>query len=414
VIGLAGTAWGADLQLSLVTSMEYDSNVRRRERDIKDDFVFRAAPRLDLIEDEGKFTYNLWYTFPYQKSIKEDVLDDFNHIANARADYHLSDATQFSFRNRFSYLETLTNRVDDDVVNDPNLAPQISDNEEKERVLRNRLDLGMEHMFSPRLSSNYNFDFDLYDTTQDNRSNNRQYSLRGGAQYALTRRHQLGGGVAVSYQDFDETDAKSCAQFNAASESIFVGPFLSWVFSYDETTSLEAALGPSYVYSNRDGTSCLDANGVPDPQPGDSDHDITFFGTAALNKRWTPTLDSTVSYRRRQDTASGLGGSAVLDAVALLNSWQITELWSFNIRADWTKRKAATGLQTNFQNDLNTERWSAGSVLSRRLTRNLTASARYRYTKQSSKGGTRGRFSDFDAHLVTLGVQYSLDPFEVW
>ena len=123
---------------------------------------------------------------------------------------------------------------------------------------------------------------------------------------------------------------------------------------------------------------------------------------------------SGASYQRRQDTASGIGGSTVLDAVALTHTWALAERWTLALRGDWTKRKSATNLQVSTQGEVDTQRWGAGSVLSYRITRNLTGSVRYQYTDQNSNGATAGQFSDFKGHIASFGLEYALDPIEVW
>ena len=121
------------------------------------------------------------------------------------------------------------------------------------------------------------------------------------------------------------------------------------------------------------------------------------------------------AYDRQQDTASGVSGSAILDAVALTHSWALAERWMLAARGDWTSRKSATGVDRSSGSEkLDTQRWGAGAVLSYRITRNLSGSVRYQYSQQDSKGGSAGGFSDFDAHVVSLGLQYALDPIEVW
>ena len=86
--------WATDLRLSLGAQGEYDSNIYQRERDIRDDFVILAIPAIGLFETEGKFTYDVGYEFPFQRSIKTNALNDFNHIVRVGTDYHLSDRTQ--------------------------------------------------------------------------------------------------------------------------------------------------------------------------------------------------------------------------------------------------------------------------------------------------------------------------------
>ena len=43
---------------------------------------------------------------------------------------------------------------------------------------------------------------------------------------------------------------------------------------------------------------------------------------------------------RKVETAIGLGGAVIRDAVNLSNNWQISEKWQFFIRGDWTLRQS--------------------------------------------------------------------------
>lgn len=395
-------AWAADLRLALGVQGEYDSNIYNREDKIRDDFVIAAIPDITLLETEGKFTYDVGYSFPYQRSIQTDALRDFNHVARVGADYHLSDRTQFAFSNRFSYQQALSSNFDD--------TPTIGDNEDNQEILRNRVEGTTRHRFTPRLSNETTLGQELFRTTQDDRSDNESYSILSGLDYMLTERQAVGGGIQSSFQDFDESDD------DAASKSVFVGPFVSWSYRIDEQSQVQIAAGPSYIYTKREDfvpsgvnctvtpASCLDS---------DSDHRIAGFGMFSLDRRWTPTMASGVSYQRRQDTASGISGSAILDAVALTHNWALAERWNLALRGDWTQRKSATDLEVS-NDDLDTQRWGAGAVVSYRITRNLTGSVRYQYSNQDSQGDTAGRFSDFEGHIATLGLNYALDPIEVW
>jgi hypothetical protein len=175
-----------------------------------------------------------------------------------------------------------------------------------------------------------------------------------------------------------------------------------------------------------------------------SDTSWTIFGEATLSKRWTPTLVSTLSYQRTDSTASGIAGSATVDFVNLVTTWQIGELWSASARADFTRRESVSPttevfvvqsngvgqllsdpgfalavatnqlIQTVTNQDLDTNRWGAGAAVSRRITENLQASIRYTYNNQTSAGGTAGASSDFDDHLVSLGIVYAFDRYNLW
>ena len=407
----AGAAGAADLRLSLGAAGEYDSNVYRREDKVRDDFVIVGTPGLQLLETEGKLTYEAGYEFPYQRSIQTDALRGFNHVARIGADYHMNDRTQFSFSDRFTYQKSLSTTFDD--------TPQIQSNDEREHIFRNGVSLGARHQLTPRLGSNLRFDQQVFYTDQTDRSDNQSYTLTGDLSHMLTERQTLSGGLQGTYQHFRESGN------DPQSDSYFVGPFLGWSYRIDEQSRFHISAGPSWVHSKSDGFDDNqgepdppgDNNGCPPVEPGDQcsakDDRIAVFGNAEIDRRWSPTMISALGYERRQDTASGVSGSAILDAVDLTHSWNFADRWTVSARADWTQRKSATNVQQGID-DLNTQRWGAGSTLSYAITRNLTSSLRYQYTKQDSKGGTAGRISDFDAHIVTIGIQYSLDPIEVW
>ena len=90
-------------------------------------------------------------------------------------------------------------------------------------------------------------------------------------------------------------------------------------------------------------TNPKDLTYLPGTEPqAISDTRITYFATASLSKRWTPTLVSSLAYSRQDDTASGIDGGATLDAVILSTSWRISERWDASVRADWTQRQSAT------------------------------------------------------------------------
>src|SRR5215468_10949586 len=135
-------AGATDLKLSLGAAGEYDSNIWHRETQIKDDFVVLGIPQVDFLDTEGKFTYDVGYSFPYQHSIKTDALRDFSHVASLSADYHMSDQTQFAFTNQFAYLNALNNSFDS--------TPNVAQNS-RQRVLTNDATFDVTYLISPRM-----------------------------------------------------------------------------------------------------------------------------------------------------------------------------------------------------------------------------------------------------------------------
>jgi hypothetical protein len=176
---------------------------------------------------------------------------------------------------------------------------------------------------------------------------------------------------------------------------------------------------------------------VPYLTPPQSVNDtvLTYFASASLTKRWSPTLASSLGFQRQENGASGIDGGAVLDAVTLNNTWRISERWDLSMRADWTQRQSATSgsrvfvipgtaavpgvpnvanaanlVQLDSSNSLDTQRWGMAARIAYRLTKNTVTALQYAYNKQSSQGDTVGQNSDFDDHLLTFTVQYNFEP----
>ncbi|MCH8134256.1 MAG: hypothetical protein IIA30_17050 [Myxococcales bacterium] len=146
----------------------------------------------------------------------------------------------------------------------------------------------------------------------------------------------------------------------------------------------------------------------------------------------------------QQSDASGVAGSAILDAVALINQLQLSERWWLEFRGDFTLRQStskttqllvrvvnagnlttasgtfplaiATGelFQREVDEFLDTKRWGTTVRLRYRVNKNLWLSLRHIYTEQDSKGGSAGNSSDYSNQLFTFGVQYDFDRIHLW
>ena len=191
-------------------------------------------------------------------------------------------------------------------------------------------------------------------------------------------------------------------------------------------------------------------DGRSDPPPSFNDQSWTVFGSANLNKRWSPRVNSGIGYRRSQSDASGLGGSAILDAVNAFVGWTISTRMNATLRADWTQRTSvAPGLQTRLlvtrntdqvlldvpllptvaeiadpvtgnrvfstvSNQIDTQRWGLAGWIERTITPNLDANLRISFNQQSSRSGSAGSSTDFNEFSVIFGFSYAFDPIEVW
>jgi len=516
-------ASGADLGFSFAAAVEYDSNVYRvpdnSDRSKTDDAIFRFTPRTTLTSDEGDFTYRLMYSVPFEQGVDSNKdISDFDQIGRVELGYRLGDATQLSASNVTRYSRSATRPLQQD-VDTGGLQPDV--NTERSRVLRSESEFSLTHNFAPRLSGMVQAGYALFDTQQNDRSDTGTLSGSAGLNYVVNPKHTAGGGVAATWQHFDDIPGLP------GSDSYFYNIFASWVYRFDETTTLTLSAGPTLIQTdqkkpksavsgvpmipyaileksggdpsvigvsqitncpiNQDGPNRVITNfdkksarcgsynslGVLDSSnpaqlddfnmvinsltdvsfPGNTrpgkldDLSVNGFGQARLTKRWAPNVLSEASYRRQQSTASGVGGSTILDAVMFFTNWEINDLWDAGVRFDWTKRKSVAKLnQTvgvvvpasaegvsfdNFDDDLvavlqgdlqtiktnntvDTERWGVGARVARKIGRHLEVALRLRYNKQSSKSRTRGSASDFDDYLAILGVRYTFEPIEVW
>ncbi len=188
----------------------------------------------------------------------------------------------------------------------------------------------------------------------------------------------------------------------------------------------------------------VDPPGAPTSQQSTQ---FTYFGSASLNKRWSPRVSSGLSYQRSESSASGVGGSTILDAVTANLNFRYSSLWNFALRADWTNRTSVAPTTSTFRTqqafdsgatvvpggetpflaemtgervfrivntEINTNRWAVAGRTSRRITRRLEANLRLAYNQQSSQSGTRGSSSDFDDVTLIMGVNYLFDPVPLW
>jgi len=494
MIGLVGTAWGTDLQLSIGGQAEYDPNVGRDKSDISSG-VFRLVPKIHLIEDKGNLQYDATYTPYYQWTTSSAGAHGFQHYLTASAQYFIGDRAQISLSNNFSYAESV------DTVNDVSAEGVPTVGTRDQPVSRNSLNIGGSYMFTPRLSGSLGAGWRLFSADLFNRADSNSYTANSGLSYILTSRHTIGAGVTVDYQAFQESQGG----LRPAEETLFVNAYGGWTWTIDETTSFKFRVGPTFVDSDQElattqtvpvfplsgsdtsGGFGFDANNCPpavpppggefigscplqpllpgqfsaanaagtvvvpviDPFRNGSTSNWTWFGSAALNKRWRPDLVTSLTYRRTASTSSGLG-SSVLDDLALLSTWDISELWSSAFRVDFTIRESTSPVKqyipivtnqsvaapgtlcgavsptclASFQGnpfrtalidqDINTIRWGASVVVTRLISKRVQASLRYTFASQTSEADTLGLSSDFQDHLITLAVQYNFDRWKLW
>ena len=515
-----GSAFAADVNLSIFGETEYDDNLFRTSKGEVDDMIFRITPRTKIYDDEGKFNWSVEYWMPFERALNHSEVDDLNHYARVISEYPVSRKTTLTFFDRFWYSDDAGRSQDLSGESDFSLSSF------REPVIRNHARLTIEHQFTPRTAGYAEFGHKLFHTDLRDRSNNQTFELNTRVMHQYRPQHRLGGGLSVSFQDFE----KSNDDTRPESQDLFVNLFGAWTWFIDEKTTFEIVGGPTFIDSSQDrleslvsnepvavivgnlsqatskgirvsdfsscsvttvpatgggslttrfvvlnrqcgGSTFLDpatdavAIGIveslgtinyeydltgADPDEIDisssdtSDTQWTFFGQASLTRRWTPHWTSTLSYTRRQSNASGIAGSAILDAVTLMNQLRLAERWWLDFRADFTLRQSTSettqlllrvvegesidtasgtfnlAVTTGelFQREVNklldTKRWGTTIRLRYRVNKNLWLSLRHIYTQQDSKSASAGNATDFTNQLLTFGVQYDFDRIHLW
>lgn len=472
-------AGAEELELELGGALEYDSNVFRTSRDPQDDGIFRLLPAATLYRDQGDLRYRLRYAMPFEQGFQYgNQISDFDYVLDLSSFYALDEANEFFFINTFRDDRSVTRRfaTEQDV-------PDISSR--RDRVLSNDASFGLNHAFTARTTGGASVNYALWQSDQVTRQDNQTFSATTDLNYVLTRTNQIGTGFTFTLQDFEQAGGVP------ASRTFFYNLFGSWVYQFDEVTTFSISAGPTLIQNDQDAASfsqvvpltptarsggtlfafdfnscgqvnnfivltgsCdplevtfpIDTSDVtvdfgPEAVPGSlSSTDITAFGDARLTRRWTPTISSTLGYRRQQSNASGLGGSTILDAVTAEGDWQINQWWDFQLRFDYTNRESLGKTTQSFlvvargpngeaiavpapaqgitaevvDNSIDSDRWAVGGRLTRQIGRRAEASLRLGYNQQFSAQGTRGAPSDFDVFLAIFGVRYRFEPITLW
>ena len=174
---------------------------------------------------------------------------------------------------------------------------------------------------------------------------------------------------------------------------------------------------------------------------GESDETLTGFVNLTLTKQWLPTFYSGLQYSREQGDASGLGGTVIVDAVSLSNTWDFAERWSVSLRGDFVRRESAFKIAQTYDEvtlqpvpggtvnvatrngaafnskqdvDIDTNRYGVAFRITHRLFKTTSLYAQVRYDRQDSNSDTLGSDSDFENILATFGVRHVFEPITLW
>lgn len=255
-LGIPGAPRAAELTFGVDGAVEYDSNVFRSSRDEKDDFIFRFRPSVELGEQRGQdLNYGIRYALPVEFAVEHTQVDDVDQDLFATIGYHVNDRFQLYASNSFRYIrsELRTNFDGTEAAFD---SPFVND--ERDRVTINTAAAGARYQFTPRLASSLELTHDFFHPTRDDRQENWQVQGVGNLLYTLTPKHRLGGGAAVAFQKFYDS------QDIVGSEAQIYNVFGSWRWAIDEKTEFAASAGPAIIRTEQEDADARDVrNWIP-------------------------------------------------------------------------------------------------------------------------------------------------------
>ncbi len=392
---IAAATEGAELELSMGSGVEYQTNVfRDKTNNNQDGANLRFTPSIGLHEAEQNYDYRLEYRSLVRVFTSQTDATGVSHFATGSFDYLFSPRASISFVDNFSSVENVDLNTQD--------TPDVDLG--RTRTTQNRATLTTGYAFSPRTSGSWSAWTSFYDVDESNRSNNLQVGTTLSAQYSLTPRQQVGGGGSFTLQMFEATPSLPEA------DTYISQLFGLWNYQIDEKTDFSFNAGPALFVTEqtRAGRSATDST-------------FTFLGGLDLERRWTPHLTSALSYQRTQGTGQGTGGSTIRDSVVLGFNWQPATRWNFNLRGDWVQRTSSTDVARvglgRVSDDVDTQTWRVSTGATYDISKNLSASLNASYRIQDNQGTTAtfGRDAqDTDNFRAFLQVRYHFDPIRVW
>ena len=395
---------GADLVFEFQGTGQYDSNVFRRESNVKDDVLFRLRPGVRIEEKHGQdVNYSLRYLAPVELSVdNSDELDNVDQYGDLSLSYRPSGRVEFYGTDHFRYdYGTLLSFA---TLDEEGASTIISS---RDRTTRNTANAGVRYQFSRNLEGDFSIQHQLFKSRRKSRQDNWVLSVNPNFYYRLNPRHRVGMGVSYYHQNFDASD------FTVGSQTNTVNAYAQWEWQVDSTMGLSLRVGPAYIESEQDAPpqqavlpipyqEISDFGGAPAVQvqlidqcpdvstaiPGSSagpyipatgcsgpsvgiissvgptagqytaitsqtpigltttgnvgtkDDSLDVFVNVQLIKNWSPQLSSQVAYQRTQGTASGLGGAVIRDSVTGSVNWKFRDRWNLATNAAWTNRKS--------------------------------------------------------------------------
>jgi hypothetical protein len=173
------------------------------------------------------------------------------------------------------------------------------------------------------------------------------------------------------------------------------------------------------------------------------DQNITFFADTSFVKRWE-NWSLTLGYRREASTSTGFGTDSIVDVFRAESRWTPSSRWNVDFLAYWSRQSQASegfllvsevenataaefaliglagvpraaavrGVRAiDVDDELFYDDYTGQVMVSYRLTKNLSLTGSFRYTKQQQEVGDLD--AEFDRYRATFLVSYEFDPIHL-
>jgi hypothetical protein len=231
-----------ELTLGVNAGTGYDSNVFANKNNEEDDFSFRIGPHANLEDHEGKLQWDLTLRPAYDYTIDVRERRGWTYLADGELSWQLSPTTRLDVLDRFGRYRSLTtfNEVvtageGDEIVDVTQTAFRT------ERNIRNSVNATLTHNLSPARMLIFDVGHNLVDFSREERADRDTVFVTGRYQQVVTRRNTLGGGASFRRSSYDASTTRR------SQSTDFYNVFASWQHQFDDTLSLSAAAGPTWV-----------------------------------------------------------------------------------------------------------------------------------------------------------------------
>lgn len=234
------SALDVDVRVNMLGKYQ-DLGGRETSSRTPEDISVKVGPDIRLRPTQaGRFDFDFGYRpeFEYFFTNRQFNDNQVDHFLNARFSYRVGNRTTLYGSDVFS----LVNNPRRDVAETPDLATGEADlSLRNERNIFNNLNLGIRHVFTPRISGTFSLTHSLRTSENERQSDSNGLSGGGNLSYTFSSRSSIGLGFNAARQTFAESEARGAG---GSTSFRFFGTY-SHLFT--PTLSFSTSAGPLWI-----------------------------------------------------------------------------------------------------------------------------------------------------------------------